>query len=182
MPRRSAPLNCLARPRPATPAPIVRSPAASSCIRRQPREGREGRHHPYRRRPGSSDQSRHAMPERRGAARLRPCGDAHEISADPQARLRQVRAGLLGLRARPHRAADEGRSRQELHRQEQRRRDGQSLDHDRLPGRLGNDATKRRSRPTRSCAAPGWSYSTTKRGSDTARRWPVWPQRSAAVR
>ena len=36
-------------------------------------EGRQGRDHPYRGRPGSSDQSRHAVPEGRRAARLRAC-------------------------------------------------------------------------------------------------------------
>ena len=37
----------------------------------RPCEGREGRHHPHRRRRRSPDQSRHAVPEGRGAARHR---------------------------------------------------------------------------------------------------------------
>ena len=45
-------------------------------------------------------------------------------------------ADFLGRSARPHRAADEGRPRQELHRQEQRRRHCQPLAHHRLPGGL----------------------------------------------
>ena len=45
----------------------------------------------------------------------------------PRARRKRVQGGLLGLRARPHRQADEGGSGQELHRQEQGRDDGQSL-------------------------------------------------------
>ena len=74
-------------------------------------EGREGRDHPHRGRRRPSDQPRHAVPEGRGAARLREVGDAPHQAEDPQAGLRQVRGDLLGRRARPHRAPHEGRSR-----------------------------------------------------------------------
>ena len=65
-----------------------------------------------------------------------------QVPEVPRARLGRVRARLLGLRARPHRQAHEGRPRQELHRQERRRHHGQPLDQHRLPRRP-------RPRPTR---------------------------------
>ena len=52
----------------------------------------------------------------------------------------------------------------------------------RLPGGLRDDATRRPISPTRSLAPSGCWSSTTRRVSDTARRWPVWPQHSAAAR
>ena len=70
--------------------------------------------------------------------------DPHDLSANPQARVRQVRARILGLCARPRRAADEGRPRQELHRQERRRRDGQPLADAPASWRPRRPATKRR--------------------------------------
>ncbi len=63
-----------------------------------------------------------------GAARYRACADAAEISEIPRAGQQRVQAGLLGLRARPHRHADEAGSRRELHREERRRDHGQPLD------------------------------------------------------
>ena len=108
--------------------------------------------------------------------------DAAQVSDDPQAGLGQVRARVVGRRARSHRATDEGRPRQEFHRQEQRRRHGQPLDDAPASSPRRRPPTKRRGRPTRSCAAPGCWHSTTKRAFDTARRWPVWPQHSAVVR
>ena len=83
------------------------------------REERARRGHAYRGRSRSSDQPRHALP-----ARARRCSTsctsetAHQISAISRARLRPVRARVVGRRARPHRPADEGRPRQELRRQE----------------------------------------------------------------
>ena len=148
---------------------------------RRSEEGRESRDHRYRGRRGSSDQPRHALPEGRGAARLRACSDAPPISEDPQARLGQVRAGDLGGGARSNRAADEGRPRQELHRQEQRRRHRQPLAHHRFSRGVGDDQRNGVLRPTRWCAAPACWRSTTRRASDTAPRWPVWPQHSAVA-
>ena len=55
----------------------------------------------------------------------------------------RIQGSLLGLRARPHREADEGRPRQELHRQEQGRDDGQPLDLDRHAGGFGRHPTRR---------------------------------------
>ncbi len=80
------------------------------------------------------------------------------------------------------READEGRPRRELRCQDGRWQDGQPLAHDRdfspRPRRRTKPATSR----TRWCAAWGCSYSIIRRVSDTARRWPVWPRRLAAVR
>ena len=50
---------------------------------------------------------------------------------------KRIQGGLLGFRARPHRQADEGGPRQELHREEQGRDDGQPLALDRHAGRVG---------------------------------------------
>ena len=50
----------------------------------------------------------------------------YPMSASPAAD--KFERDLLGRRARPHRAADEGRPRRELRRAERRRRDGQPLD------------------------------------------------------
>ena len=60
-------------------------------------EGRAGRDHPHRGRRRPPDQSRHALPERRGAARFRARrrrGCTH--ADDPQAGLRQVRGRIAG--------------------------------------------------------------------------------------
>ena len=101
-------------------------------------EGRPPRADAYRGRSGSPDQPRHALPQGRGAAGLRPRADAHHGAAASRGRQQRVQGSLLGLRAGPHRAGDEGRSRPQLHRQERRRRDGQPLAQHRLPGRLGD--------------------------------------------
>ena len=82
-------------------------------------EGRARRDRPHRGRSGPPDQPRHALPEGRGAARLRE-------GARRAPRSRMIRKpgtdkferDHLGRRARPHRAADEGRPRQELRRHE----------------------------------------------------------------
>ena len=52
----------------------------------------------------------------------------------PRARRQGVEAHLLGRGDRQDRASREGRPRQELHRQERRRPDGEPLADDRLPG------------------------------------------------
>ena len=148
----------------------------------RPEEGRDGRDRPHRRRRGSPDQPRHAVPEGRGAARFRPCPDAAQISDDPQARLRQVRARILGRRARPRRAADEGRPRQEFHRQEQRRRHRQPLAHHRLSRRVGDDQRNGVGDLQGGAQRRDVWHSTIRRASDTAPRWPVWPQHSAVAR
>ena len=89
---------------------------------------------------GPSDQSRHAVPEGRGAARLRASPRrARSTRCVREPGANGVEAGLLGRGARPHRPADEGRPRRELHRDQPGRRDGQPLDHDRLPRRVGDD-------------------------------------------
>ena len=95
----------------------------------------------------------------------------------------RVQARHLGLRARPHRAADEGGPRQELHRQERRRASRSTagspsaflaasalVQRDGLPHLQG--------RPRHRDGRP----STTRRVSDTDRRWPVWPQHSVVAR
>ena len=85
------------------------------------------------------DQPRHALPEGRGAARLRPRGDAarqYPMIRKPGSDKFERVSWDDG--ARPHRAPDEGRPRQELHRQEQRRRHRQPVDDDRLPRRVGH--------------------------------------------
>ena len=61
------------------------------------------RHHPYRGRSGSSGESRHAVPEGLGAARRRACAHAPASPEIPGAGQQRVQAGLVGLRARPHR-------------------------------------------------------------------------------
>ena len=101
----------------------------------RPEEGREGRRSSISRATATIRPTA-ARSARRAPACWTSCiRDAPEVSDDPQARLRQVRAGVLGRRARPHRAPDEGRSRQELHREEQGRRDGQPLDRPRASSR-----------------------------------------------
>ncbi len=173
-----------ARPKPATPAPIAPSPAASSCIPRA--TSRRAR------RPTSSISRAIAdHPTNRGT--LCPKGAAL-LDIRPRRRraciypmIRKPGSDKFervswDVRARPHRAADEGRSRQELHRQERRRGDGQPLDLARASSPLRRPPTKRRGRPTRSSAAPGCWHSIIKRASDTDLRCPVWAQRSVAAR
>ena len=77
-------------------------------------------------------------PERSGTARLGACQDPHPLPANPQTRLRQVRARVLGHRARSRRTGDEGRPRQEHCGQEQRWHNGEPVDLDRLPGGISN--------------------------------------------
>ena len=86
------------------------------------KKGEKAEIYPHRGRLRSSNQSRHAVPEGRGAARLREVRDAHEISSSPRAGQQGVEADLLGRGARPHRPPDEGRPRPELHRHQQGRR------------------------------------------------------------
>ncbi len=94
----------------------------------------------------------------------------------------EFKRGLLGLRARPHRHADEAGSRRELHRQERRRDHGQPLAHAPACWRRPRPRTKRPTSPGRSPAPSAWWSSTIRRASDTDRRWPVWPQHSVAAR
>ena len=66
-----------------------------------------------------------------------------QVPGVSRARQQGMAAHLLGRRVQPHRQADEGRPRHELHRdRRQGRTDGQPLDHHRLPGRFGLAATK----------------------------------------
>jgi fructokinase len=61
----SGPTSWRALPKPAIPARTAPSPAASSCTAWATSQERAFGDHPYRRRPGSSGQSRHAVPEGR---------------------------------------------------------------------------------------------------------------------
>ena len=147
----------------------------------RPREERQVQHHPYRGRSGPSGEPRHAVPERLGAARHRARADPAESPEIPRARQQRVQGGLLGLRARSHRHADEAGPRRELHRQERRRHHGQPLAQHRHAGGVG--VIERNLLPDlegRALASGCWS-STTRRVSDTDRRWPVWPQHSVAA-
>ena len=146
--------------------------------------GKDAKHEgrPYRGRFRSPRQSRHALPARRGVARLRAQRQPPEVPDAPQAGLRQVRARELGLRDGSHRQADEGRPRQELHRQEPRWRHGQPLAQHRLLRRLLAAATRRATSPTSSSDRPGYWPSRTKHEFDTVRRWPVLAPHSDAAR
>ena len=148
----------------------------------RPRKERQVRHHPYRGGSGSPGQPRHAVPERVGAARYRACADPVAIPEISGARQQRVQAGFLGLCAGPDRHADEAGPRRELHRQERGGNHGQPMAQHRHAGgvrivqrdRLRNlEGGPRRSE---------WWSSTTRRASDTDRRWPVWPQHSVAAR
>ena len=82
-------------------------------------ERRAGRDHPYRGRLRPSDQSRHAVPEGSGAARLREVrrGCTYPMIRKPGSD--KFEPISLGRGARQDRARHEGRSRRELHREEQ---------------------------------------------------------------
>ncbi len=62
----------------------------------RPREEREVRDHPHRGRPGSPGQSRHAVPEGRGPARVRPQPEPAQVSRSARARRGGVPAHRLG--------------------------------------------------------------------------------------
>ena len=85
------------------------------------RQERALRHHPYRGRSRPPGEPRHALPEGLGAARYRPRPDPPQGTEIPRAGQRANSRGVVGLRARPHRPADEGRPRQAFHRQERGR-------------------------------------------------------------
>ena len=85
------------------------------------KKGAKAEIYPHRGRSRSPGQSRHAVPEGRGAARLR--ASAETRTKYPRYRepgSRRVEAHLLGRCARPHRPADEGRPRRELRRRRTR--------------------------------------------------------------
>ena len=124
----------------------------------------------------------HALPEGREPPRLHPQPHPAQVPRVPRARLDGVEARHLGLGAGPHRAPDEGGPRPELRRQERQGPDGQPLDHDRLPGRVGLHQRDRLRLPQGASGRSGGSPSTTRHVFDTAPRWPVWPRHSAAAR
>ena len=137
----------------------------------------------YRGRSRPSDQSRHALPERRGVAGLRSCADAHEVPLHPRCEQRQVRGRHLGLSRSIAiaRLMKDDRDRNFI----AKNADGTTVNRWLSTGFLAASATTNETaswRPTRSCAAPGCWCSTTKRGSDTAPRCPVWAQRLVAER
>ena len=117
----------------------------------------------------------------KGAApRLRPQPEPAEVPGVPRARIEQVGARDVGLGVRPDRAAQEGRPRQEL---VPKNAAGvtSSLADRRLPRRqrlLERDRLHHRQGAPASEASP----STTRPGSDTAPRSPVWRPRSASAR
>ena len=133
------PFKLAAPPRPATPAPTARSPAASSCIPRAISRRARRRRSPTSRatstiRPIAARSARRARRSSTSCIRRR---------ASPSRRLRKPGADKFeeiswnDALDRIARLMKDDRD-AELHRQERRRRDGQPVDHHRLPRRLGD--------------------------------------------
>ncbi len=136
--RRGARLQARTHHRDPQHLPLLRGRLRHHHVRAR-RQGKEcaGLDRPYRGRPGPPGQSRHALPQGGRTDRLRARADPPQIPGISRSRRHRVAARRVGLGARPHRPALEGRPRQELHRQEPRRRHGQPLALDRGAGRFG---------------------------------------------
>lgn len=142
------------------------------------RQERRAEHHPYRGRRRPSGQPRHPLPERRRPAGLHPQPEPPEVSGSARGRLQRVEAHRVGRSPRAHRQADEGRPRRQLRREERAGPDRQPLVDHRLPRRVRLVQRGRLHHPQGDAPSASWD-STTRRVSDTARRWQVLPRRLA---
>jgi hypothetical protein len=137
--------------------------------------------HPHRRRPRSPDQSRHALSKGRGAPRLHQGADAAPLSRISGAGFGRVETRIVGLGDDSYRPARQRGPRQEPS-PKTRTGSPSTAGCRRVFSPPRQRPTKLPSSLTRSHADWGSSPSTTKQEFDTARRWPVWPQHSAAAR
>ncbi len=118
-------------------------------------------------------------PKARRPAGLHPQPEPPEVSGSARGRLQRVEAHRVGRSPRAHRQADEGRPRRQLRREERAGPDRQPLVDHRLPRRVRLVQRGRLHHPQGDALPRHPRDSTTRRVSDTARRWQVLPRRLA---